>query len=56
MRKPTSPIILRMDNFYMGDPISVFPVLLPADAHRPNVHVDGYDVVKKVVVKIKVVD
>ncbi len=41
--------------YYIGDP-SVFFLFFPADAHRPNIHVDGYDVVKKVVIKIRVVD
>jgi biofilm protein TabA len=41
--------------FYTGDP-TVFFLFFPSDAHRPNIHVDGYDVVKKVVIKIKVVD
>jgi biofilm protein TabA len=39
--------------FYTGDP-SEFFLFFPADAHRPNIHVDGYDVVKKLVIKIKV--
>jgi len=39
--------------FYIGDP-TVFFLFFPADAHRPNIHVDGYDVVKKLVIKIKV--
>ncbi len=41
--------------FYIGDP-SLFFLFFPADAHRPNIHVDGYDVVKKLVIKIRVVD
>jgi len=41
--------------FYIGDPSNFF-LFFPADAHRPNIHVDGYDVVKKLVIKIKVVD
>jgi len=41
--------------FYIGDP-SAFFLFFPADAHRPNIHVDGYDVVRKLVIKIRVVD
>ena len=41
--------------FYFGDP-TIFFLFFPADAHRPNIHVGGYDVVKKLVIKIKVVD
>ena len=41
--------------FYIGEP-TMFFLFFPADAHRPNIHVDGYDVVKKLVIKIKVVD
>ena len=38
--------------FYVGDP-TVFFLFFPSDAHRPNIHVDGYDVVKKLVIKIR---
>jgi YhcH/YjgK/YiaL family protein len=40
--------------YYTATP-SVFFLFFPADAHRPNIKVDGYDVVKKLVIKIKVV-
>jgi biofilm protein TabA len=40
--------------FYIGDP-SEFFLFFPSDAHRPGIHVDGYDMVKKLVIKIRVV-
>jgi YhcH/YjgK/YiaL family protein len=41
--------------FYVAEPGTFF-LFFPGDAHRPNIKVDGYDVVKKIVIKIKVVD
>lgn len=41
--------------FYIGDP-SAFFLFFPSDAHRPNIHVDGYDTVRKLVIKIRYVD
>jgi YhcH/YjgK/YiaL family protein len=38
--------------FYVGDP-GVFFLFFPGDAHRPNIKVDGYDTVKKMVIKIR---
>jgi YhcH/YjgK/YiaL family protein len=38
---------------YIATP-GTFLLLFPADVHRPSVKVDGYDAVKKIVVKIKV--
>ncbi|TZF82547.1 DUF386 domain-containing protein [Pedobacter sp. BS3] len=37
---------------YIAEP-GTFYLFFPADAHRPVIHVDGYDVVKKVVIKIR---
>ncbi len=39
--------------YYIAKPGTFF-LFFPADAHRPNIKVDGYDVVKKLVIKIKV--
>lgn len=33
-----------------------FFLFFPSDAHRPNIKVAGYDVVKKIVIKIRMVD
>jgi biofilm protein TabA len=41
--------------FYIGDP-SVFFLFFPGDAHRPNIKVDGYDTVKKMVIKIRYIN
>jgi YhcH/YjgK/YiaL family protein len=41
--------------YYIATPNEFF-LFFPPDAHRPNIKVDGYDVVKKLVIKIKVVD
>jgi len=41
--------------YYIATP-SRFFLFFPGDAHRPNIKVDGYDMVKKLVIKIKVVD
>ena len=41
--------------FYIAEPGTFF-LFFPGDAHRPNIKVDGYDVVKKLVIKIKVVE
>ncbi len=38
--------------YYIATPAE-FYLFFPADAHRPGLHVDGYDVVKKLVIKIK---
>lgn len=39
--------------FYLATPDNFF-LFFPNDAHRPNIIVDGYAVVKKIVIKIKV--
>lgn len=39
--------------YYIADPNTFF-LFFPQDAHRPNIRVGGYDVVKKMVIKIKV--
>jgi biofilm protein TabA len=41
--------------YYMAEPGTFF-LFFPGDAHRPDIKVDGYDVVKKLVIKIKVVE
>lgn len=41
--------------FYIGDP-AVFFLFFPSDAHRPGIKVDGYDTVRKLVIKIRWVD
>jgi YhcH/YjgK/YiaL family protein len=41
--------------YYTASP-GTFYLFFPTDAHRPNVKVDGYDTVKKMVIKIKVVE
>jgi biofilm protein TabA len=41
--------------FYIAEP-GTFYLFFPQDAHRPSIKVDGYDVVKKLVIKIKVAD
>jgi YhcH/YjgK/YiaL family protein len=41
--------------FYIADPGTIY-LFFPQNAHRPNIKVDGYDVVKKMVIKIKVVN
>jgi YhcH/YjgK/YiaL family protein len=41
--------------YYIATPNQFF-LFFPPDAHRPNIKVDGYDTVKKLVIKIKVVD
>jgi len=37
--------------YYIAEPGTFF-LFFPGDAHRPNIKVDGYDVVKKIVIKI----
>ncbi|MDB5117725.1 MAG: hypothetical protein JWQ79_3217 [Mucilaginibacter sp.] len=39
--------------FYIADPETLM-VFFPQNAHRPVIHVDGYDTVKKLVIKIRV--
>ncbi len=41
--------------FYIADP-GTFYLFFPNDVHRPSNKVDGFDVVKKLVIKIKVVE
>ena len=41
--------------FYIAEP-GTFYLFFPQDAHRPSIKVDGYDVVKKLVIKIKVAE
>lgn len=39
--------------YYIATPKEFF-LFFPADVHRPNIKVDGHDIVKKLVIKIKV--
>ncbi len=41
--------------FYLATP-DIFLLFFPGEAHRPNIKVDGYDVVKKIVIKIRFVN
>jgi biofilm protein TabA len=41
--------------YYMAEP-EIFFLFFPSDAHRPNIKVEGFDVVKKIVLKIRVQD
>jgi len=41
--------------YYIAEPGTFF-LFFPGDAHRPNIKVDGYEVVKKIVVKIRFVN
>jgi len=41
--------------YYVAEP-GTFLLFFPGDAHRPNIKVDGYDTVKKIVIKIKVAE
>ncbi|MCC8425455.1 YhcH/YjgK/YiaL family protein [Mucilaginibacter sp. UR6-11] len=42
-------------NYYVADPGTLF-IFFPQNPHRPGIHVEGYDTVKKLVIKIKVAD
>jgi biofilm protein TabA len=41
--------------YYIGTPETFF-LFFPQDVHRPNIKVDGYNLVKKLVIKIKYVN
>jgi biofilm protein TabA len=41
--------------YYIAEPGTFF-LFFPGDVHRPNIKVDGYDVVKKLVIKIRIVE
>ena len=41
--------------YYIAIPGTFF-LFFPGDAHRPNIKVDGYDIVKKLVIKIRMVE
>jgi biofilm protein TabA len=52
--KPYSPDIINYTaegNYYIAAPGEFF-LFFPNNAHRPTIKVDGYDVVKKIVIKI----
>jgi biofilm protein TabA len=38
--------------FYVAEPGTMY-IFFPTDVHRPSIKVDGYDVVKKVVIKVR---
>jgi YhcH/YjgK/YiaL family protein len=42
-------------NYFIATP-KVFFLFFPGDAHRPSIKVNGYDVVKKLVIKIKTIN
>jgi biofilm protein TabA len=42
-------------NYYVADTNTML-IFFPLDSHRPSIHVDGYDKVKKLVVKIKMAE
>jgi biofilm protein TabA len=42
-------------NYYIADPGTLF-IFFPQNSHRPGIHVDGFDTVKKLVIKIRVAD
>ncbi|WP_214070972.1 YhcH/YjgK/YiaL family protein [Mucilaginibacter sp. dw_454] len=39
--------------YYIEDPSTLY-IMFPQNAHRPGIHVDGYDKVKKLVIKVRV--
>lgn len=41
--------------YFIAEPDAFF-LFFPSDAHRPNIKVDGFDVVKKLVIKIKMAE
>ena len=41
--------------YYIAEP-GTFLIFFPTDAHRPGIKVDGFDLVRKIVIKIKLVD
>ncbi len=53
--KPYSPDVINYSaegKYYVADP-GIFFLFFPNDAHRPTIKVPGYDVVKKIVIKIQ---
>lgn len=42
-------------DYYIEDPTTLY-IFFPHDAHKPGVHVDGYDKVKKLVIKIRMAE
>lgn len=42
-------------DWYIEDPSTLY-IFFPQNSHRPGVHVDGYDKVKKMVIKIKMAE
>jgi YhcH/YjgK/YiaL family protein len=38
--------------YYIAEPGTMY-IFFPSDLHRPSIKVDGYDVVKKVVIKVR---
>ena len=53
--KPYSPDVINYNaegTYYTAEPGQFF-LFFPNDAHRPTIQVEGYDVVKKIVIKIQ---
>jgi len=42
-------------DYYIEDPTTLY-IFFPQNAHKPGVHVDGYDKVKKMVIKIRMAE
>jgi biofilm protein TabA len=54
MTKPYTPDVINYTaegRFYIAKPGEFF-LFFPNDAHRPSIKLDGYDIVKKIVIKI----
>lgn len=42
-------------DYYTEDPSTLY-IFFPQNSHRPGIHVDGYDQIKKIVIKIKMAE
>jgi biofilm protein TabA len=42
-------------DYYIEDPSTLY-IFFPQNSHRPGIHVDGYDQIKKIVIKIKMAE
>jgi len=42
-------------DYYIEDPSTLY-IFFPQNSHRPGIHVDGYDTIKKIVIKIKMAE
>lgn len=52
-KKDVANYDIKDGDFYVADPGTFF-IFFPRDAHRPGIKVDGFDTVKKVVIKVHV--